>query len=52
MPSPRRTRRRQYKPWGRHPTLELVLSAIVLVVVIVTLVVFLFVYKDLPFRTA
>ncbi|MEA2125579.1 MAG: hypothetical protein QOI80_2361 [Solirubrobacteraceae bacterium] len=50
MASQRRTRRRQYKPWGRQATLELVISALVVIALIATAVVFLFVYHDFPFR--
>ena len=47
-----RTRRKEHKPWGRNATLELVVTALVVVSVLVTLFVFLFIYHDLPFRTS
>jgi heme/copper-type cytochrome/quinol oxidase subunit 2 len=50
LASRHRTRRKQYKPWGRQATLELVICAFVLVALIATAVVFLFVYHDFPFR--
>ena len=42
--------RRRRTPWGRHATLEMVLTIVVVFLVIAVLVVFLFVYHDLPFR--
>jgi hypothetical protein len=47
-----RTRRRQYRPWGRQATFELVITALVLVALIATVVVFLFVYHDFPLRVS
>lgn len=47
-----RTRRKQYKPWGRNATLELVITALVLLALIATAIVFLFVYHDFPFRVS
>ena len=42
--------RPQRKTWGRNPTLELVVTAIIFALVVGMLVLFLFVYHDLPFR--
>lgn len=50
MPRGPYNHRRQRNPWGSNATLELVVTAIVFVVVVALLVVFLFVYHDLPFR--
>lgn len=44
--------RRERKPWGRHATFERVVSAIVLLALIVVLILFLFVYHDIPLRTS
>ncbi len=41
---------RRQRNWGRNATLELVLTAVVVIVVIGSILVFLFVYHDLPFR--
>jgi heme/copper-type cytochrome/quinol oxidase subunit 2 len=38
------------KPWGPHPVLELVVTAVVLIAVVAVLIVFLFVYHDFPLR--
>jgi hypothetical protein len=45
-----RTRRKRYRPWGRQATLEMAISAFVLLALIATLLVFVFVFHDLPFR--
>jgi heme/copper-type cytochrome/quinol oxidase subunit 2 len=45
-------RNRPTNGWGRNPTLELVTTAVVVLAVIGMLVVFLFVYHDLPFRVS
>lgn len=41
---------RRQRSWGRNAGLELVLTALVLIVVVGVLALFLFVYHDLPFR--
>jgi hypothetical protein len=43
---------RREKAWGRRPKVELAVTAAVLVVVVGALIVFLFVYHDLPFRVS
>ncbi len=43
---------RRPRNWGRNATLEIVLTAVVLVALVGGLVVFLFVYHDLPFRVS
>jgi hypothetical protein len=52
LASKHRTRRKQYRPWGRQATLEMVISALVLIAVIATLLVFVFVFHDFPFRVS
>jgi hypothetical protein len=42
---------RQRRDWGSNRGLEVAIAAIVLCVVVLTLVVFLFVYHDVPLRT-
>jgi hypothetical protein len=42
--------RRTTGRWGRNPTLELALTAVIMVLVVVVLVLFLFVYHDVPLR--
>src|SRR5205823_15123433 len=42
--------RRQRNPRGRNPTLELVVTGVVMALLVVTVLVFLFVYHDFPFR--
>ena len=44
--------RRPRSPWGRHAVLEMVFTAVVLAVVVGVLVLFLFVYHDVPLRTS
>ncbi len=51
MPQTYYNRRRRERP-SRHPRLELVVSAFVLIVVIVMLLVFLFDYHDFPLRVS
>jgi heme/copper-type cytochrome/quinol oxidase subunit 2 len=48
--SKHRTRRKQYRPWGRQATLEMVVSAVVLILLIATILVFVFVFHDFPMR--
>lgn len=50
--APHRTRRKQYKPWGRQAKFEMLISALVILAVIATVIVFLFVYHDFPFRVS
>jgi len=52
---PRRRRqswptRRHYNRRQRNPTLELVVTVVVMALLVVTVLVFLFVYHDFPFR--
>jgi hypothetical protein len=49
MPS-HRTRRKQYKPWGRQARFEMAITIAVLLAIIATVVIFLFVYHDFPMR--
>jgi hypothetical protein len=46
MPTHRQPRNRA----GRNPTLELVVTAVVVLLVVTVVVVFLFVYHDFPLR--
>ena len=41
----------QRRDWGRNRRLERAIAALVFCVVVLTLVVFLFVYHDVPLRT-
>ena len=52
MASKHRTRRKQYRPWGRQAGFEMIVSAIVLVAVIATILVFIFVFHDFPMRVS
>ena len=47
-----RTRRKQYRPWGRQAKFEMAITVFVMLAVIATVVVFLFVYHDFPFRVS
>jgi hypothetical protein len=50
MAAKHRTRRKQYRPWGRQARFEMFVSALVLVLVIATILVFVFVFHDFPMR--
>jgi hypothetical protein len=43
---------RQRKDWGRNPRAEQIATVVVLALIVVALVVFLFVYHDLPLRVS
>jgi succinate dehydrogenase hydrophobic anchor subunit len=45
-------RKPRRSPWGRNASLEMVATAIVLVLLVGVLVLFLFVYHDFPLRTS
>jgi hypothetical protein len=44
--------RRPPRPWGRNARIELVATALVIVIVVGVLALFLFVYHDVPLRTS
>jgi heme/copper-type cytochrome/quinol oxidase subunit 2 len=44
--------RRERSNWGRHGTLEMAVTAVVIALVILLVVVFLFVYHDFPLRVS
>jgi hypothetical protein len=52
MATKHRTRRKQYRPWGRQERLEMAISAVVLILVIATVLVFIFVFHDFPMRVS
>jgi succinate dehydrogenase hydrophobic anchor subunit len=45
-------RNRRRNPWGRNASLEMVATAVVLVLLVGVIVLFLFVYHDFPLRTS
>jgi hypothetical protein len=51
MPYPQRYYSRKPRTgWGRHATLEMAITILVIVVVIAAILIFLLVYHDFPFR--
>jgi heme/copper-type cytochrome/quinol oxidase subunit 2 len=52
MPARHYHNRRRNRPWGRNATLEMVITGAVIVLLVALLVVFLFVYHDLPLRVS